>query len=210
MPPVPTPILRFTHVDNLDSIIRRGGLHAPSHVPDDGLPYRFCHDADVHGARAAVDVEVGPRGTIHDYVPFYFGYLSPMMLQLKTGQVAGYDEGQGPLVYLVSSAQAVQSAGLGFVFSDGHGLVTFTQWFDDLSRLDAVDWTVVNQRYWTDNIDDMDRKRKKQAEFLVHQCCPWALIQEIVVIDSTMQQRVETIQAAFPAAQRRVARIDRT
>ena len=209
MPPVPTPILRFTHVDNLDTIIRRGGLHAPNHVPDDGLPYRFCHDAEVHGARAAVDITVGPRGTIHDYVPFYFGYLSPMMLKLKTGRVPGYTEGQQPLIYLVSSVQAVEAAGLKFAFSDGHGLAGFTAWFDDLGQLDAVDWQVVYLRYWRDDLSDMDRERKKQAEFLVHQCCPWSLIHEIVVIDSTTQQRVETIQAGFPAGQRRVVRIDR-
>ena len=204
MPPNPTPILRFIHVDNLDTIMRRGGLHAPNHVPNDGLPYRFCHDPEVQSARAEVEVRVGPEGTIHDYVPFYFGYLSPMMFKLKTGQVVGYNEGQEPLIYLASSAQAVEAAGLDFVFSDGHGLARFTDWFDDLSRLDAVDWTMVNQRYWADKVEDMDRQRKKQAEFLVYQCCPWSLIQEIVVIDSTMQQRVEAIQAAFPAVQRRV------
>jgi len=209
MPPDPTRILRFTHVDNLDTIIRRGGLHAPNHVPNDALPYSFCHDAEVHGARATVDVKAGPRGTIHDYIPFYFGYLSPMMLQLKTGQVPGYHEGQEPLIYLVSSAQAVQSAGLKFVFSDGHGLATFTEWFDDLANLDAVDWTMVNQRYWTDNINDMDRQRKKQAEFLVHHFCPWSLIHEIVVIDSAMQQRVEAIQSTFSVEQRRVVTINR-
>ena len=209
MPPVPSPILRFTHVDNLDTIIRRGGLHAPNHVPDDGLTYRFCHSAEVQSARAEVPVHLGPGGTIHDYVPFYFGYLSPMMLNLKTGRVEGYNEGQEPLIYLVSSAQAIEEAGIKFVYSDGHGLATFTEWFDDLDKLDAVDWTVVNLRYWTDNINDMDRQRKKQAEFLVHQCCPWSLIQEIVVIDSTMQQRVESILAGFPKEQRRVVRIDR-
>jgi hypothetical protein len=131
------------------------------------------------------------------------------MLNLKTGRVEGYSEGQEPLIYLVSSAQAIEEARIKFVYSDGHGLATFTDWFDDLDKLDAVDWTVVNLRYWTDNINDMDRQRKKQAEFLVHQCCPWSLIQEIVVIDSTMRQRVETIQAAFPADQRRVVRVDR-
>ncbi len=209
MPPVPTPILRFTHVDNLDTIIRRDGIHAPNHVPDDGLTYRFCHSAEVQSARAEVPIHLGPGGTIHDYVPFYFGYLSPMMLNLKTGRVEGYSEGQEPLIYLVSSAQAIEEARIKFVYSDGHGLATFTDWFDDLDKLDAVDWTVVNLRYWTDNINDMDRQRKKQAEFLVHQCCPWSLIQEIVVIDSTMRQRVETIQAAFPADQRRVVRVDR-
>lgn len=209
MVPNPTPILRFAHVDNLDTIIRRGGLHAPHHVPEDGLPYRFCHSVEVQNARAEVPVGLGPGGTIHDYVPFYFGCLSPMMLNLKTGRVGGYSEGQDPLIYLVSSAQAVQVAGVKFVYSDGHGLAMFTEWFDDLVHLDAVDWAVVNQRYWTDTIDDMDRQRKKQAEFLVHQCCPWSLIQEIVVIDAGMKQRVEAILASFPAAQRRVVRVDR-
>jgi len=209
MPPNPTPILRFIHVDNLDTIMRRSGLHAPNHVPNDGLPYRFCHDREVQDARAAVNIPVGPGGTIHDYVPFYFGYLSPMMFKLKTGRVAGYNEGQEPLIYLVSSAQAVEAAGLEFVFSDGHGLARFTDWFDDLGRLDAVDWGVVNRRYWTDDVNDMDRQRKKQAEFLVYQCCPWSLIQEIVVIDSAMAQRVQAIQAAFPVAQRSVVTIKR-
>lgn len=146
MPPVPTPILRFTHVDNLDSIIRRGGLHAPSHVPDDGLPYRFCHDSEVHNDRADVSIPVGGCGTIHDYVSFYFGYLSPTMLQLKTGQVAVYSEGKEPLIYFASTVQVVEEAGRDFVFSDGHGPARFTEWFDDLARLKAVDWTMVNQR----------------------------------------------------------------
>ena len=35
---------------------------------------------------------------MHDYVPFYFGQLSPMLLQLKTNRVAGYTEGQDPLM----------------------------------------------------------------------------------------------------------------
>lgn len=210
MPPVPTPILRFTHVDNRATIIRRGGLHAPNHVPEDGLAYRFCHSVEVQSARAVVPIHLGPGGTIHDYVPFYFGYLSPMMLNLKTGRVEGYNEGQDPLIYLVSSAQAIATAGIKFVYSDGHGLASYTEWFDDLSELEKVDWNVVYQRYWKGDINDMDRQRKKQAEFLVHQYCPWSLIQEIVVIDTIVQQRVEAIQAAFPEGHRRVVRVDRT
>ena len=208
MAPNPTPILRFAHVDNLETIIRGAGLHAPNHVPDNGLPYRGCHDAEVQSDRANVSIPVGPGGAIHDYVPFYFGYLSPMMFKLKTGQVMGYNEGQDPLIYLVSTAQAVEAAGLEFVFSDGHGLARFTDWFDDLIHLDAVDWTMVNQRYWADKLEDMDRQRRKQAEFLVYKCCPWELIREIVVVNATMKQRVESIQAAFPAAQRRVVTIN--
>lgn len=41
MMPVPDPVwlYRFVHLDNLDLLLRRGGLHAPNHTPDDGLVY---------------------------------------------------------------------------------------------------------------------------------------------------------------------------
>ena len=208
-PPNPTPIFRFIHVENLDTLMRRDALHAPNHVLSDGLPYRFCHDPEVQGARAAVTITVGPGGTIHDYVPFYFGYLSPMLFKLKTGRVAGYDEGQEPLIYLVSTAQAVADAGVGFAFSDGHGLAFITGWFDRLERLEAVDWGMVYQQYWSDNLNDMDRQRRKQAEFLVYQSCPWSLIQEIVVINTAMRERVEAIQAAFHVSKRKMVKIER-
>ena len=38
--PVPTPIYRLVHVDNLDTLLSRNALHAPNFTPEDGLPYR--------------------------------------------------------------------------------------------------------------------------------------------------------------------------
>ncbi len=93
-PPEPTPIFRLLHVDNLEVLLRRGGLHAPNHTPKDDLPYRTIHNVDIQVERRLRQIPYGPRGTIHDYVSFYFGFLSPMLLQLKTGRVAGYQEGQ--------------------------------------------------------------------------------------------------------------------
>src|SRR6266852_2984654 len=94
--PHPTPIFRFVHVENLRTCMARGGMHAPNFTPNDGLPYRPIYNIEVQGKRAAVVVTCGPRGVVHDYVPFYFGYLSPMMFNLKTGRVPGYDEAQEP------------------------------------------------------------------------------------------------------------------
>ena len=113
----PTTIFRFIHIDNLRSCLERGGLHAPNHCPDDGKMYRTIHNVDVQNKRHEISIPCGPGGTIHDYVPFYFGYLSPMMLNLRTGKVPGYEEGQTPLIYLVTTAQAVRDRGAGFVFS---------------------------------------------------------------------------------------------
>lgn len=195
--PTPTPIYRMVYVDNLVTILHRGGMHAANAVPEDGLLYRIIHNVDIQNVRHVRRVPCGPGGVIHDYVPFYFGYRPPMLLQLKTNRVSGYAEGQQPLIYLVSTVQQVATAGCGFVFSNGHGIAAFTEWFDDLERLDAVDWDMVYQRYWADSLDDMDRQRRKQAEFLVHRFCPWTLITEVGVIDNIAKSRVETLLADF-------------
>lgn len=206
--PNPTPIFRFIHVDNLSVCLQRNGLFAPNFAPDDGLNCKTIHNEEIQQERHIRKIPCGPRGSIHDYVPFYFGYLSPMLFQLKTGRVAGYTEGQEPLIYLVSKAQAVQKHGVGFVFSDGHGIAAFTNWFDDLKDLDQVDWNMVYKRYWADDPEvDMDRQRRKQAEFLVHKYLDWSLIHEIGVIDKRMKDKVETVLAGFPSDMHRQVKI---
>ena len=198
MPPQPTPIYRLVHVDCLATLLTRGALHAPNATPNDGLPYRTIHDTSVQASRRVKPVPCGPGGTVHDYLPFYFGARSVMLLKLKTGQVAGYAEGQEPLIYLVSTAQAVSAAGSGFVFTDGHGLANFTAWFTDLARLDAVDWPLLAAQYWNDTPQDNDRQRRKQAEFLVWQSLDWRLIGGIGVLNAGMKQRVEGILQQHP------------
>jgi hypothetical protein len=127
-----------------------------------------------------------------------------MLFQLKTGRVAGYNEGQEPLIYLVSAAQSVAESGQGFVFSDGHGIAFETQWYASLAELDAVDWRMVYQRYWAADYErDLDRQRRKQAEFLVHRRCGWELIQEIAVLNARMQAGVQAILDGFDVALRR-------
>ena len=202
--PQPTPIYRMIHVENLEVCLRRGGLHSPNHCPNDGLVYRTIHRVDVQTSRRVTAVPCGPGGTVHDYIPFYFGVLSPMLLQLKTGQVPDYAEGQEPLVYLVSTAQAVAQAGVRLVFTDGHGLPAWTEFFDDLVHLDRVDWEMVTQWYWADTDEDMDRQRRKQAEFLVHRFLPWELVSGIGVRSEAMKQKVEVVLAGHPEALRKM------
>lgn len=208
-PPNPTWLFRLVHVDNLATLLERGRLHAPNHCPADGLPYRTIHNVAVQAGRHVQPVPCGPRGTVHDYLPFYFGPLSVMLLNLHSGRVAGYTDGQKPLIYLVTTVQQVQSSGVRFVFSDGHGLARFTRWFDDAAQLDQVDWGIVGERYWADRPDDNDRQRRKQAEFLVWQSLDWTAIRGIAVIDAAMQHQVQAILARFPARAQPNVRIKR-
>ena len=172
-------------------------MHAPNHIPADGLPLKLTHDPSVQHARAGQPVHVGVGGTIHDYVPFYFGLWSPMMLKLHTGQVDGYREGQRPLVYLASTAQAVVDAGSRFIFTDGQALAQLSEQFDDLRNLPAIDWKLVGSKYWHNRPDDGDRQRRKQAEFLIRNICPVTLIQGFAVINNERKQQAEKILSEF-------------
>jgi hypothetical protein len=109
--------------------------------------------------------------------------------------VEGYREGQEPLIHLVSTCQVVAAADLPFVFSDGHGLARFTAWYDQLSDLDKVDWEATYATRWNDAPEDMDRQRRKQAEFLVHRSCPWGLVTEIGVYNEAARLRAESTLA---------------
>ena len=195
--PRPTPIYRFTHLDNLTVYLQRKSLHAPNYTPSDGLAYKTIHNSDIQNNRKTTKINCGPDGVIHDYVPFYFGPRSPMLYQLHTGYVPGYNEGQQPLIYLISSAQAVKESGTDFVFSDGHGIAAYTKWFDNLRNLDELDWDDVYAHIWRDTLEHPDRQRRKQAEFLVHKKCDWSLIQEIGVVNSLAKGKVEAILNGF-------------
>jgi len=116
-----------------------------------------------------------------------------MLLNLKTGRVAGYSEGQAPLIYLTTTVARIETANTRYVFSDGHGLATFTDWFDDPADFDKIDWKIVDQRYWADRPEDNDRQRRKQAEFLAWKTCPWEVIRTIGVYDAQMKARVESL-----------------
>ncbi len=209
--PIPTPIYRIIHIDNLNVILQRGGIYAHNFTPDDGRQYRIIHNSEIQSRRGETALHCGPCGVMHDYVPFYFGPISPMLLQLHTGRVAGYSEGQEPIIYLVSTVQSVQESGTQFIFSDGHGIAHFTSWFSNLSDLHKVDWTMVNARYWSDNVEDMDRQRRKQAECLIYKFCSWDIISEISVINMNMKTKVRAIldeydNASHPDTRIRLAR----
>jgi hypothetical protein len=92
----------------------------------------------------------------------------------------------------------VDAAGRPWVFSDGHGLSALTSWYDDPAMLGEVDWTLVGERYWRDSPEDNDRKRRKQAEFLVWKHLPWSAVAGIAVLNTAAKAKAEAALAAHP------------
>ncbi len=186
----PTFIYHFTHLENLASILEAGELNSPNILRQSGIPYVNIAYSNVQRRRARKSVPCGPGGVIHDYVPFYFATRSPMLYAISRGNVQSYDEGQQPLIYLVSTAQAVREAGLPFVFTNGHSIIEYTDFYEDLSYLDQIDWSLMRLRFWAKSDEDSDRVRRRQAEFLVYKSCPWELITEVGVINRDMKRLV--------------------
>jgi hypothetical protein len=194
---MPTLIYHITHLSNLNSILVTDGLFANSAIQQQRIHYTDLANQSIQLRRTRVTVPCGAGGNLTDYVPFYFAPRSPMLHAIHQGNVPTYSEGQEKVVYLVSSIEAVQQANLSFVFTDGHGIMALTEFFDDLSELNQVDWQVMNLRYWFDTPEDPDRKRRRQAEFLVHRFFPWQLVHEVGVIHPSVKAEAEQcLQAA--------------
>ena len=178
---MPTPIYHITARDNLPAILAQGGLHCQKSLAKNRTKYADITHRSIQDRRAGTFVPRGPKGRLHDYVPFYFAPRSPMLYAIHKGNVAGCPCAQRDVVYLCSYAEDVCASGIGFVFTDGHGTMALTRFYDDLDHLDNVDWPLMQAKYWSDTKTDGDRKRRRQAEFLVHSFFPLSLVHRIAV-----------------------------
>ncbi|MFL5911514.1 MAG: DarT ssDNA thymidine ADP-ribosyltransferase family protein [Gaiellaceae bacterium] len=97
-----------------------------------GLTARNIGYSSLKELRMRTPVEVEPRGTLGDYVPFYFGTRSPMMYVYSKGYVTGQPENTDNLVYFVSRAEIISESPTPFAFSDGHPVREPKAFFNDL------------------------------------------------------------------------------
>ena len=189
---MPTSIYHITHIQNLLSILQTGGLMAINRLRQQQINHFDIAYQRIQDRRAITPVPCGAGGVLHDYVPFYFAPRSPMLCAIHRGGVPGYQEGQSCVLHLVTEAEAIEQANILFAFTNGHAVIGYTDFFDELQDLhSAIDWDIMRAKYWADTDEDGDRKRRRQAEFLIHQFCPWTLIQEIGVIDNDIKGKVE-------------------
>ncbi len=191
---MPKSIYHITHINNLESIVKADGLLAYNAMYEAEAEYTNIAYDTIQDRRATTRVPCSVGGVLHDYVPFYFAFRSPMLYTISRGNVEGYSEGQTPIIYLVSEVEKIADSNLHFAFTDGHAVINFTEFFDHLEYLDdAIDWEVMKDKYWKDTDEYPDRKRKRQAEFLIYNFFPWQLVTEIGVKNYQIKTEVDKI-----------------
>ncbi len=178
---------------NLSKILEHGGLLPKNREGElSSLPINIAYEG-IQQRRSETEVPIAPFGTLHDYIPFYFAPRSPMLFAIHHGKIKGYSGGQKDIIYFISSSEVASDNKLPFVFTDGHAVMAFSEFYNQQEDLDKVDWQIMNDSFWGDTPEDPDRKRRRQAEFLVKDFMPLSCIKGIAVIDADSEKFVKKL-----------------
>ena len=186
-------INHITNLANLSSILEHGGLWCDGEAAKRHLCAVDIAHGHIKERRSRRTVPVAPGGSLDDYVPFYFAPRSPMLYVIHQGGVEGYEGGQGEVLHLASTTDRIADEELPYAFTDGHAVVALSEFYADLRDLVRIDWPLMGSKYWFDTDEDPDRKRRRQAEFLVHGFVPLSCLLEIGVMTDTVARRVSEI-----------------
>ncbi len=183
-------LYHITHLNNLPSILAQNHLLAHNLVQH---AYTNIAHQNIQTRRHTKQIPCCEGGVLHDYVPFYFCRRSPMLYAIHKGQVVGYTGTQQDIIYLLANVADLYQTDLPWTFTDGHAAMDLSDFYTEIKDLNQIDWDLMNAEYWHDTDEDNDRKRRRQAEFLVHQKFPWSYIRAIAVYSEQQKQQVETI-----------------
>lgn len=158
-------LYRMTHIENIPHVLNFGITHSnsvnanPNFVP--------IGDGSLISRRNNFVLENGVR--LGNYVPFYLGIRTPMLYVIQKGYNMVTPTLAENIVYCVTSVQKIIDLNLDYVFTDGHAVNSFTSLYDsdnvdDIDNL--LDWNAIKAVNWKDE-NDLDKKRRKEAEFLV-------------------------------------------
>lgn len=187
------PIYHITHLSNLPRIMEHKGLWCDTERISQGWPSVGIAHEELKKRRLKTPVPVSAQGVLGNYVPFYFCNRSPMLFSLNQGFVEGYEGSQEDIIYLVSSVNQVITKDSQWCFSDGHPVDALTSFYDSKDNLDQIDWSVISSWSWKNTETDTDKKRRKQAEFLVYKSFPLEWVEKIGVYSPTQKANVESI-----------------
>lgn len=175
------PASHMTHLDNLRAIIQGGGVQCLNKMR--ATPYVSLANPDVQRGRAQIVVPTTGR-PLHDYVPLYFGFKTPM--------AAWSQQHNENLIFLRVSLDILAKPGV--VFTDGNARAKGTKFIsfttvNDLSTLDVK--AILTAKY----AHDLELKRRKQAEILVPEFLALDDVLDIICYSMTAaRQVVQTLQ----------------
>ena len=182
-------VYHFSHIDNLPGLLRDGFL-AKNH-PQFPSKHRSIAAEGIQDRRARMVVPCDPGGCVHDYVPLYFGSVSPMLL----GVVNAKNVDQYDILYFEFPIDLVERADAVFTGASANTAVP-PAFFSDPADLAKLDWDAIDSRKWG-NTDESFRHRR-MAELLIYGQLSVTAATRCVVWNDAAKQRVEAIVGTNP------------
>ncbi|MGV8093537.1 MAG: DUF4433 domain-containing protein [Mangrovibacterium sp.] len=195
-----TYLFRMIHIRNIPHILEYGLTHknSPSANSDfvpigDTSLISFRDLRKVFVTNGLSNNKNAEEIILGDFIPFYFGPRMPMLFVIQKG--GNFVPGLIPaeqIVYCITSIQKVINHKLKFYFSNGHATNHFTDFFNEemVNNIEnIIDFTAVKAKYW--NIDDdLDLKRRKEAEFLIQGDVPVSCILGYVCYNEDVKRKL--------------------
>ena len=183
-------IWRIVHRDNLPWIIENGIHCSNSKIFDPN--YINIGNSELIDRRATRIVPINPKGTLSDYIPFYFTPFSPMMYNIYTGRGSVVQRKNEEICILVSSLHNVHKLGLQFIFTDRHAYPPLAQFKSNLADLDIIDWPLLQARNFQRSPEEPVQIERYQAEALIYQFLPINALKGIICYQDDVKKSIET------------------
>ena len=183
-------IFRIAHRSNVPWILDHGLRCKNATIRDPS--YIEIGNPDLIQKRTDRAVPIAPKGTLSDYVPFYFTPFSPMMYNIYTGYGGITKRRNDEIVIFKTSLHKLQADGVKFLFSDRHAFLTTAQFSSDLNDLDRIDWAILQNRSFSRDPEDPGKVERYQVEALVHKHLPLDSLDGIVCNSELVEADLKT------------------
>lgn len=190
----------MTHIDNIPNILLNGITHKNS--PNSNPNFVPIGDTSLIDTRSTklVSIDNGEMFNFNvktivlgDFIPFYFGIKMPMLYVIQNG--GNFVEKATPaenIIYIACPINNIIESGGVYYFSDGHATDSLSSFYDSskVNELpNIIDWDSIKAPFWGGH-ENLNIKRKKQAELLVSDDLPTQFIAGYCCYNETAKERL--------------------
>lgn len=173
----------FTHIDNLDSIVKHGIL-CTNKKKELEINHLNLASETIQERRSSMKVTCLPKGKVHDYVPFYFCSMNPMVLSLINSK----NVDQQFIIFFAIPIEKLLDANV--IFTDASANTDIPpNFYNDPNDLDKLDWTAIQSKKWGHR--DKDELHRRMAEVLIKDSVSMDMVSHIVVWNEGIKEYVE-------------------
>lgn len=173
----------FTHLENIESILENG-LLSTNKKNERKIAHVDLANENIQLRRSEMEVPCEPKGTIHDYIPFYFTARNPMLL----GVLNRKNIDQPLIVYIAVSIEKLLENNVVFTDASANTMVP-PNFYNNPKHLDKLNWDLINSKKWTET--DKDKLHARMAEVLILNEMPIEWIDSYIVYNEMAKKEIE-------------------